>query len=66
MFSRNANAHSILNSAPVAEIRPIDGRRSNCGRVPINGSHGAVGTVPRNINEICALCYPSTTVNSSM
>ena len=33
VFSHNANEHSTLNSAPVAEIRPIDGRRSNCGRV---------------------------------
>ena len=66
VFSHNANEHSTLNSAPVAEIRPIDGRRSNCGRVPITGSHGTVGTVPGNINEICALRYPSTTVNIIM
>ena len=60
MFPKYANEHCALNSAPVADIRPIHGRGSDCGRVPITGSYGTGGRVPGHPNEVCSLRYPST------
>ena len=60
MFLKDANKHCALNSAPVEDIRPIHGRGSDRGRVPITGSYGTVGSVPGHLNEVCSLRYPST------
>ena len=66
MLLRDAKQHCKLNSGGVEGIRPIHGRGSDRGRVPITSIYDTVGTVPGNYHEVCALRYPSTAVNSSM